>query len=68
MHGDGFTPSRDGTVIYLDASPAIEAAITRVKKAGGQIKMDKFALPDGMGYIAHFIDTEGNRLALHAMA
>jgi uncharacterized protein len=68
MQSEGFTPSGDGTVIYLDASPAIDQVIARIKTAGGQIKMNKFALPDSMGYIAHFIDTEGNRLALHAMA
>lgn len=68
MQAEGLTPSGDGPVIYLDASPAIDKAIMRIKAAGGTIKMDKIALPDGMGYIAHFIDTEGNRLALHAMA
>jgi predicted enzyme related to lactoylglutathione lyase len=68
MQGEGFTPSSDGTVIYLDASPSIDQVIARIKAAGGQIKMDKFALPDSMGFIAHFIDTEGNRFALHALA
>jgi hypothetical protein len=68
MQGEGCTPGSDGTVIYLDASPAIDQVIARIKTAGGRIKMDKFALPDSMGYIAHFIDTEGNRLALHSMA
>jgi predicted enzyme related to lactoylglutathione lyase len=68
MHGEGFVPGKDGTVIYLDAGPAIDAVIARIKKAGGQIRMDKLALPDSMGFIAHFIDTEGNRLALHALA
>jgi predicted enzyme related to lactoylglutathione lyase len=67
MHGEGFTPGRDGTVIYLDAGPTIDTAIARIKEAGGQIKLDKLALPDSMGYIAQFIDTEGNRLALHGL-
>ena len=68
MQGEGFVPGKDGTVIYLDAGPAIDQVIARVKAAGGQIKMDKLALPDSMGFIAHFIDSEGNRLALHALA
>lgn len=68
MQGEGYMPGSDGTVIYLDAGPAIDQVIARVKAAGGRIKMDKVALPDGMGFIAHFIDTEGNRLALHALA
>jgi uncharacterized protein len=62
------TPSNNGTVIYLDASPAIDQVIARIKTAGGQIKIDKLALPDARGYVAHFIDTEGNRLALHSLS
>jgi len=68
IEGEGFKPGGDGIIIYLDASPAIDQVITRIKAAGGHIKLDKFALPDGMGWIAHFIDLEGNRLGLHAMA
>jgi predicted enzyme related to lactoylglutathione lyase len=29
--------------------------------------MERFQLPNDIGYIAQFIDSEGNRLALHAM-
>jgi hypothetical protein len=68
MQSEDFIPGSNGTVIYLDAGPAIDAVITRIKNAGGTIKIDKTALPNAIGYVAHFIDTEGNRLALHAMA
>lgn len=67
IHGEGYTPGADGVVIYLDASPSIDAVLARIEAAGGQIKMGKMALPQDHGFIAYFHDTEGNRLALHAM-
>ena len=63
-----YLPGKDGTVIYLDAMPSIDQVIARIEPAGGKIQMGKMALPDGLGFIAHFVDTEGNRLALHALA
>ena len=67
-YSDHYLPGRDGTVIYLDATPSIDKIIARIAPAGGQVQMAKMELPDGLGFIAHFVDTEGNRLALHALA
>lgn len=65
-YSEHMTPSEQGAVIYLDATPGFDAVLDRVKQAGGRIVMDKMELPRELGYIAHFIDTEGNRVALHA--
>jgi len=62
-----FKASTDGVLVYLDAGPSIQKAIDRIVPAGGKVVLDKFELPKQLGYIAHFIDTEGNRVALHAM-
>lgn len=64
-HGDGYEPGGNGPVIYLDSPSPIEQFLARVEPAGGKIKMGKTELPNDIGFIAHFIDTEGNRLALH---
>jgi len=61
-------PSRDGTRVYLDASPSLDAALERTLAAGGRIATPKVALPPGMGYFAHIEDSEGNLVGLHAMA
>lgn len=61
-------PSASGTVVYLDCSPSIDAALARVQPAGGRVVVDKQALPPGMGFFAHIIDVAGNRVGLHAMA
>ncbi|MBI1891679.1 MAG: VOC family protein [Burkholderiales bacterium] len=67
IDGSNYVPGTNGPVLYLEAQPSIDTVLERIEPAGGSIKMGKFALPDGMGYIAHFLDTEGNRLALHSM-
>jgi uncharacterized protein len=42
--------------------------LKRIDNAGGRIVMEKMELPRQLGYIAHFLDTEGNRVALHTEA
>ena len=62
------TPGAGGTLIYLDASPSLDAALARVTKAGGRIAVPRQALPPGMGFFAHITDPDGNRVGLHALA
>ena len=57
-----------GTLVYLDASPSLDAALARVTAAGGQVALPRQALPPGMGFFAHITDLEGNRVGLHALA
>jgi uncharacterized protein len=68
VHGKQFVPNENGPVLYLDATPSIDAVLARVGKAGGRVLVEKTELPNNIGFVAHFIDTEGNRLALHAQA
>ncbi len=55
-----------GTLVYLDASPSLDAALARVLAAGGRIALPRQALPPGMGFFAHILDPDGNRVGLHA--
>ena len=61
-------PGAAGTLVYLDASPSLDAALDRVIKAGGQIAVPRQALPPGMGFFAHITDLDGNRVGLHSLA
>jgi uncharacterized protein len=61
-------PSATGTLVYLNAAPSIDVWLGRVAAAGGTVALPKMALPDGMGFIAHIMDTEGNRVGLHTEA
>lgn len=60
-------PSDQGSIVYLDANPSIDAALQHVLAESGRVSLPRTALPPGMGYFAHMIDSEGNRVGLHAM-
>lgn len=66
--GEGIEPSRQGTLVYLNAKPSLDAVLARVVPAGGTITLPKVQLPGDMGVFAHVTDTEGNRIGLHALA
>ncbi len=64
--GEGFTPSGNGTVVYLNGGEDLSIPLSRIEKAGASILLPKTSI-GGNGFMAHFIDTEGNRVALHSM-
>lgn len=66
MAADYLKPGDGGNLIYLAINDDIDAALTRVQQAGGSIAQGKTALPGDMGHYAHIIDSEGNRVGLHA--
>ncbi len=62
--GEGYVPSAEGTVVYLNADGHLDAILSRVEAAGGRIVLPKTHIGDP-GYIAWLIDSEGNRVGLH---
>jgi predicted enzyme related to lactoylglutathione lyase len=60
----GFEPGINGTVIYFDPVDDLEDVLSRVESAGGKIAFPKFRI--GNGYLATFMDSEGNTLGLLA--
>ncbi len=66
MAGDYLKPSESGNVIYLLVNGDIDDALNRAQQAGGRVALGKTALPGDMGHYAHIIDSEGNRVGLHA--
>jgi len=66
MTAPNIQPSNAGTVVYLNADPTLSAVVERVAAAGGKVLVPRVELPEGMGVFAHIMDTEGNRIGLHA--
>ena len=60
------TPSQNGALIYLNAHPDLSEVTARVEAAGGSIAMPKTQISPEIGFMAMFIDSEGNRVALHS--
>ena len=63
---DHMVPSKQGSIVYLDAGHDLEAALARVRTAGGTVLMGTTKLSDDVGSIAFFQDSEGNRVGLHS--
>ena len=59
-------PSADGVVVYLNGNPDLAVALAKIEGAGGKVVMPKTLITDDIGYMAFFIDTEGNKVALHS--
>jgi predicted enzyme related to lactoylglutathione lyase len=68
QHSEFYTPSQTGTLVYLNADPDLSAALGRVEKAGGRVLVPKTQISPEYGFMAVFIDCEGNRVALHSRA
>lgn len=58
--------SDGGTLVYLDASPSLDAALDRATTHGGHVALHRQVLPPGMGFFAHIHDLDGNCVGLHA--
>lgn len=61
-------PGAHGTLVYLNAGPSVVDALERAARAGGTVDGSVIELPNDIGYIGHVLDTEGNRIGLHAPA
>jgi predicted enzyme related to lactoylglutathione lyase len=67
-HKDFYKPSAtDGPLIYLNANPDVQIVLDKVEAAGGKITVPKTEISPEYGHMAVFIDTEGNRIALHSV-
>ncbi len=66
VEGPGFEPSDKGALIYLNGGDDLSIPLAKVEKAGGKVLLPKTSI-GGNGFMAHIIDTEGNKVALHSM-
>jgi predicted enzyme related to lactoylglutathione lyase len=63
IQGEGRTPSHDGSLVYLHVD-SIDPTLAAIDSAGGETLMPRSSIGEH-GFIAHFQDSEGNRVALH---
>jgi uncharacterized protein len=68
VHNPGlYTPSDNGTLVYLNCDPDLATVLNRVESAGGSIIQPKTDIGQNLGFFAFIKDSEGNRVALHSM-
>lgn len=67
VQGDDYAPSSAGSLLYLNGGSDLQNVLSKVEGAGGQVIVPKTQISPEMGHFAMFIDTEGNKMALHSM-
>ena len=64
--GNGSDPNQNGSLIYLNGGEDLDTPLSRVEAAGGKVIQPKTDIGEN-GFIAMFIDSEGNKVGLHSM-
>lgn len=60
-------PSLDCALVYFTAhSGDLTNELSRIEEAGGKVLQDKTQISEDHGFMALFVDSEGNRVALHS--
>ncbi|MCI5059249.1 MAG: VOC family protein [Flavobacteriales bacterium] len=65
--GEHYVPSTTGSLVYLNGGDDLSVPLSRVESAGGKVVLPKTAIGEN-GFIAQFMDSEGNKVAFHSMA
>ena len=66
IKGKGYEPSAKGSLVYLSGGDDLSIPLSKLEAAGGRILMPKTAIGPN-GFMAHFSDIEGNKVAFHSM-
>ncbi len=67
VQGEGYIPSTSGTTVYLNGGDDLSTILIKVEVAGGSIMVNKTIISEEMGFFALFVDSEGNKVALHSI-
>lgn len=66
QHAQWYVPSDSkGPVVYFSCED-LQRELDRVEGAGGQIVQPKTQINEAIGFMGVFLDSEGNRIALHS--
>ena len=67
VQGGDFRPGATGSVVYLNAGDDLARPLARVAATGGKTVVPKTLITEEIGYFAHILDSEGNRVGLHSL-
>jgi predicted enzyme related to lactoylglutathione lyase len=66
IKAESYVPSHSGSMVYFTVAD-IEEVLAKVTEKGGKVLNPKMSIGE-YGFVAHFEDCEGNRVALHAVS
>ena len=67
VQGPDYNPSDRGVLAYLNGGDDLQKIADKIPSAGGTLLMEKTQISEEMGYFALFMDSEGNKMALHSI-
>lgn len=67
VQGTDYIPAAEGVLAYLNGGSDLQQVLEKVAAAGGRVIVPKTQISPEMGYFGMFIDTEGNKMAVHSM-
>jgi uncharacterized protein len=67
VQGEDYKPSTDGILAYLNGGNDLQIVLDKVEPNNGKIIVPKTQISPEMGYFGMFIDTEGNKMAVHSL-
>ncbi len=68
VQGNDYAPTKQGARVYLNAGDDLNTVLGRIEAAGGKVVQAKTSIGEKgeMGYLAYFLDTEGNKVGLYS--
>lgn len=66
VEGADYKPSADGLHVYLNGGMDLQTVLDKIEPNNGTIIVPKTPISPAMGYFGIFIDTEGNKMAVHS--
>lgn len=66
VQGEDYKPSTDGVLVYLNGGNDLQTVLDKIEKNKGKVIVPKTQISPEMGYFGMFIDTEGNKMAVHS--
>ena len=67
VQGEDYQPSTDGVVAYLNGGNDLQTVLDKVESNNGKVIVPKTQISPEMGYFGMFIDSEGNKMAVHSI-
>lgn len=67
VQGEDYQPSTDGVVAYLNGGNDLQTVLDKVESNNGKVIVPKTQISPEMGYFGMFIDSEGNKMAIHSL-
>lgn len=64
--GEGYVPSAEGAMVYLNGGEDLSKPLGKVEGAGGKVVLPKTKISDEIGFMAIIMDPEGNKVAFHS--